>query len=100
MRENTRNMINKFLLDNDMFKRIFINSSLLNDNDIEQIERTLSGLSNFNEINSRNLLVVKIKLFYEENLSRFIPIKLDDEKEIILFFELFITIHKYHKNNN
>lgn len=101
MNENTTNAITKYLLDDKMFSKVFLNKTLINADDHIEFNNILHGLTNAKDINEHNLWASQLKVFCEkkyEEIKVFIPIILDDVQEIRLFLDLFIIINKYHND--
>lgn len=103
MKENTKNAIIKYLLDDNMFSKVFLKKTLINADDHIEFNKILHGLNNAYNDNEKNLWAAQLKVFCEkkyEEIKIFIPIILDDVQEIRLFLELFIIIDKYHNSIN
>ena len=103
MKENTKNAIIKYLLDDNMFFNVFSNKTLINEEDHIEFNEILNGLNNAVSINDRNLWSSQLKIFCEkkyEEIKVFIPISLDGIQEIRLFLEFYLIIYKYHNANS
>ena len=103
MNENTKNAIIKYLLDDNMFSKVFLNKTLINADDHLEFNKILNDLNNAPSINEQNLWAAQLAVFCEKKykeINVFIPIILDDVQEIRLFLELFIIIDKYHNSIN
>jgi hypothetical protein len=100
MNESTKTAIEKFLLNESVFKRIFNNDILISNEDIEEYKNIFLLIENQYNIESRDLLIkAQLGIHLEKiflYIAKFIPVSIDSFEDRKLFFDIYLVVKNHY----
>jgi len=102
MNSTTKNAIEIFLLDYNMFQRTFANDALIYPEEWIEYDTIKDNLLKTQVENERNLCKAQLNVFLEkliERISMMIPIKIENLSDVKLFLDLTQVIRQYYSVN-